>query len=238
MINIAIVDDELAYAEHIQKITAKYFESAGLDFKIKIYYMPNELIWDIEDNQYFDIFLIDIEMPDINGLELAHAIRQKYDEPYIIFITAFMEYCIDGYRYNAWRYIPKEKSEQMLPSAFDDLLKRIQIRIKKIYVIEMHNSATRILHDDIYYLNKDGKYTEFHTKQGIFRERKSLTKILEALDESIFIPVDRSYIINIRHVMNIKKYCLIIRNNEEIPVSIQLFQNVKSKICEYWREIS
>lgn len=235
MIKIAIVDDEPDYIKHIEKITCDYFNATELQYQITTYNMPQELLWDIEEDEYFDIYLIDIEMPVVNGMKLAYAIRQKYDTPFIIFVTAYLKYCIKGYEYNVWRYITKDTMSETLPLAFDGLLEKMNNKIQKFYIIELRYRISKISYDDIYYFRKDGKYTEFYTKQGVFRERKSILKVLEDLNDVVFVLTDRSYAVNLRHVMMLGDHCLTLRNNAEVPISIPQFTKVKKIISDYWR---
>ena len=90
MIRIAVVDDQKEITDHIAGIVQKYFEGCQEEFKVKCYQFPRELIWDLQENDYYDIFLIDIEM-SINGLEVAKFIREMYLEPYIVFITSYVQ---------------------------------------------------------------------------------------------------------------------------------------------------
>ena len=101
MIRIAVVDDELFFADRIREIADKFFKDKDIDYEIKVYTHPVELRWDVEDGDYFDIYLIDIEMPGMDGLALAQCIRMIYAEPYIIFVTAHMKYSIKGMGINS-----------------------------------------------------------------------------------------------------------------------------------------
>lgn len=235
MIRVAIVDDEMEFAGQIKEITRQYFVARKIAYEAVIYQMPQELLWDMDEGQYFDIYLIDIEMPAINGMELAHAIRQKYHEPYIIFVTSHLEYSIRGYEYNAWRYITKNTMQETLPLAFDSLQERLSEKPQKFYVIEMHSKVTKILYHDIYYLHKDGKYTYFYTNQGMERAREPLIQVYEKLDDPAFQFTDRAYVVNLCHVMTLGDYVVIMRDGTEIPVSIPQFQKIKKAICDYWR---
>ncbi len=235
MLRIAIIDDEQACTREISRITDHYFRSAGVAYMIKAYQLPGELIWDIEEGTYFDIYLLDIEMPTINGMELAYAIRQKYDEPYIIFITSYVEYSIRGYEYHAWRYITKDKVQENLPLAFDGLMRKVGEKNRKFYIFELHSKITKLLYNDIYYLHKDGKYTEFCTALGLLRERRAINKVQEDLDDNAFVFTDRSYVVNLRHVITLDKDLIIMRNGDTIPVSMPQFQKVKQAISDYWR---
>ena len=79
-------------------------------------------------------------------------IREKYDEPYIIFITAYLEYSVEGYQYNVWRYIIKNQLQTRLPEALFDLYENLCKREVEQYTIIRSNSIERIALMDILYL--------------------------------------------------------------------------------------
>lgn len=235
MHRVAIVDDEPFFSDTVKTITENYFKGKDIDFDIRIYNCPKELTWDLEEGQYFDIYLFDIEMEEVSGMELANIVRQLYDEPYIIFITAHLEYSIRGYEYNTWRYIPKDMLQEGLPKALEAIGIKMHTKVKKFYVIEMYTKLSRIAYEDIFYIHKAGKYTCFITRQGILRERKSLVKVYDDLQDNQFVITDRSYVINLKHVMHVDDYSVYMRNGDVIPVSAAQYQKVKTAVSSYWR---
>ena len=126
VIRVAVVDDNETFLKQAQSIVKKCLTEKGMEYEIKLYNTPGNLVWDLEEQTYFDIFLIDIEMPGINGLELAQKIRLKHLQPYLVFITSHMEYSVEGYEYNAYRYILKENMEEKLPPALEIMLEDLK----------------------------------------------------------------------------------------------------------------
>ena len=88
---------------------------------------------------------------------------------------------------------------------------------------------------DIYYLYKSGKNVVFQTRSGESAIRKTLSEVYEELPEKEFIYVDRSFIVNIEHVMKLKNKEIHMSNGEIIPVSKPQLERVKMEINAYWR---
>ena len=76
MYRIAVADDEAKACTMIKEIIQQYFEAKALECRVQAYQRPTEMVWDMEKGAGFDIYCIDIEMPGISGMELAHQIRQ------------------------------------------------------------------------------------------------------------------------------------------------------------------
>lgn len=88
---------------------------------------------------------------------------------------------------------------------------------------------------DIYYLYKDGKNVVFQTRNGKSVIRKTLSEVYKELPEEGFMYVDRSFIVNIEHVMKLKNKEVYLSNREIIPVSKPQLERVKKEINTYWR---
>lgn len=234
MISIAIVDDEQMYLDKEKRITEEYFRRKGQECRIELFQDAEWLLCELEEKK-FDIYILDVEMPGKNGLDAARGIRMLYPDPVIIFATNFIDYAVEAYEVNTYRYIPKEVLVDKLTAAYDALLPGLMEREEKYYVIEKKGNIEKISYDDIYYLKKDGKYTVLIHKRGEGRERKSLSELFEELDSEEFLFIEKGFIVNIRHVMKMKDHVLYMRDGSKLPVGIQRVTEVKRKISEYWR---
>lgn len=237
MVRVAIVEDEVEVGKHIESIVREYFKGSGEKNEVKYYQYPRELLWDMQEKDYYDIFLLDIEM-SINGMEVAKVIRDMYLEPYIVFVTSYVKYSVKGYEYGAYRYIIKEEIDEKLPCAMKAMCKELQGRVYRQYVIESSSKVEKLDYKDIFFIYIDGKYSYFRTRRGTSRVRKSLIRVYGELDASEFVYADKSHIVNLQHVMALKDGILEMRNDERITVSVPQMKKMKETISKYWRENS
>lgn len=180
MLKIAVIDDEEYYSELIRQTVCNWLMEKGCQGEIDCFDHADDFKTQIENGRCYDIYFMDIEMPDISGMELASYVRMKYDSPFIVFVTAHMEYSVKCYRYHAWQYITKDSIRTLIPETMDSLIQHLQAHKSNYYMIEGANDLIRIAYDQIQYLSKDGKYTLFHTgKPEVFRERRALSKVIE-----------------------------------------------------------
>lgn len=232
MIKIAVLDDEQMMREQIAAIIERYVHETGEWLQVKCYESSEELKWDLEDKkEYYDIFLLDIELGSTNGLEVAHFVRQHAPDPFIVFITSYVQYSVKGYEYNVYRYILKNELEELLPTALESMCEIIKNMHEKCYIIETASSIEKIKCKDIYYLYISGKYTYFCMEQGESRVRKPLGEVFAELDLPEFVYLDKSHVVNLKHVVSVKKMNVRIRNGEELTVSKtqvkQLIEHIK-----------
>lgn len=236
MIHIALIDDNALFIQSAFTVITNYFDSKKRTCSIKKYMNPQELVWDLDENMYFDIYFIDIEMPGMNGFELTQSIRCKYPNPFIIFVTSHLEYSLKGYEYNAFRYILKSQMEEKIPQALTYILNQLDQLTVRQYIIQTSSKLIRLNHNEILYLHVDKKYTYIYTLSDEYRERISLSNAYNKLNNPDFLYVDKSYIVNLYHVMSLVNHEIHMRNGSVLPVSLPQFRTVRNSICDYWSE--
>lgn len=235
MIEVAVLDDDRVWMKKIAEITKLYFFQKGTEYKIREYLEADLFLMDLEDGEYFHIYLLDVEMPGISGLDVGRKIRTQYAESFIVYITNYVEYAVEAFEANAFHFIPKTVLDEKLPDVFDKICPRILTRMDRYYYVETGIRLEAIPYQDIYYLKKDGKYVLIFHRLGCSRIRKSLHEVYEELDTEEFIFIDKSYVANILHIMSLKQKQMTMRNNEVLPVSRPRIGTVRDEIMEYWR---
>lgn len=237
MLKIVVVDDEEAVTENIKEIIVGYFQGKDDDYELKTYTLPMELIWDLEENdEYYDIYFLDIEMDKVKGLDLAQRIREISAFPFIIFVTSYMCYSIRGYQYNAWRYITKDVMREQIPQALDSILEKLAAVKPQFYIIQTTKQTIKINYEDIYYIYASGKYVAVKTKKETpYLDRNTLKAAHLSLNSKAFIIVNKSYIVNLKHVMEMEGRILFMRDDEEIEVSYPQYQKVRKELVAFWK---
>lgn len=235
MINIAIVDDNRVDLNEEVQITEEYFRKKGLLCRVEPFEDPDWMIRGIKEEQY-DIYIMDIRMEKMDGIEAAKKIRAEYPEPIIIFATNYPEYAIDAYEVNTWRYIQKKKLKKKLTEAYDALLPHLLEQENEVYVIEKKSNVEKIFYDDIYYMEKDDRYTVIHCRNGQKkRVRKAISEVYEELATEEFIRRSKGFIVNLRHVMSMQNHRILLRNGETVVVGASKLTEVRKRIASYWR---
>lgn len=233
-IKIAIAEDNPRDREHICRITEEYLKKRQVPFDIRLYAGPMELLLDIDQGMYYDLFLLDVEMQVLNGIHTAREIRKRYLEPAIVYITDYVEYSIQAFEVNTFRYIPKKDVEERLPEALDLIWTKVSKEKSRCYVIRHYLDVEVIPHRDIYGIQKDGKYVVIYHRNGESRVRKSLQEVLGELHAEEFLEVGRGCAVNICHVLSIEKRNLKLRGGKVFPVGKYRIDLVKERIMEYW----
>lgn len=235
MVRIAVCDDETAMTDRNKAVLETTLKELGIAGEITIYNNSSNLLYDItEDNFHYDLLLSDIEMPDISGMELAEKIKPFLPDIRIIFITSHIEYAIDAYELSIFRYVPKPDIEKRLHSAIKDAVSLINLEADKSYTIQVKGRFEKIPLKDILYIERDGKNAAINTADGVSKVRKSLQAVFDELNSEEFIFIDRGYIVNLIHIMQIKNSTAVLKNGTVLPISRSHLQTVKEQINSYW----
>ncbi|MCL7749481.1 LytR/AlgR family response regulator transcription factor [Halalkalibacter alkaliphilus] len=195
-----------------------------------ISYLPNmEVVYEGQNGQELldfildrehtvDIVLVDINMPRLNGMEATKLCKQNKPNLKVIFITGYEEYAVEAFAVSAVDYIVKPISQQRLYEALQKAVNFITLEEERTNIPVNHSLDTNKLIikkgratfylpiELIFFIEKTGKQTTIHTKNGVYETSESLDSIEKDLNQSSFYRTHRSYLVNLNHVLSIETY--------------------------------
>lgn len=237
MIYLAVCDDEEQSLTVLKKRVNALLREHGIHAEMTGYSQSRLLQYDIEEGKYFDLVLSDIEMPCIDGMQLAEYIKKRLPEALIIFITSHMKYAIDAFELSIFRYVPKNNMDSRFSHALLDAVKMIETRSNQTYCIDMPTRMEKIPYRNIRYIERDGKNSVINLTDGsTAKVRKSLSNVLKELDSEDFVFVDRGNIVNIQHIMKIINGCVEVEGGVRLFASHARLEQLKKKVSAFWGE--
>ncbi len=174
------------------------------------------------NDQVPDIVFLDINMPDISGLQLLKNLTKK---PLIIFTTAHSEYAVKSYEVEAVDYLLKPFDYARFLLAVTKAKEKLTVNTKStnsFFFVNTGNQKQRLFYDDIYYIKGDGNYVNYHTEKGKVMVRSTIKKTLALLPTDNFIQIHRSYIVALPWIDKIEdNHVFIARNQLAIGATYQ-----------------
>lgn len=232
MLKIAICDDESTFLDNIEMFVKKYEKERGTQIFLKKYLSG----LDLEDslNLKFDIVFLDINMPGINGMELAKGIRKKDEHTIIMFLTSLKEYVFEGYQVEASGYLTKPISYKRFSSELDRVAKKV-LRDSALFIsIKNNNDYFNINCCSIYYFDVVNRIINIHTADTTYLcSNKTLQNFEKELDPYLFFRCYNSVIINLMYVESIKGYEISLINGEKMPLSRSKKKDLLKKMSYY-----
>lgn len=245
MIKLAICDDDAFFLKKAKKLVFEFIQTHTEVVQIEIFEFvnPHMLYDDITDGDSYDIFLLDIEMPKLNGITLAQQIKELLPKAVVILLTSHAEfsYAQAGYTAQALRYVTKMNMDETLPEALNAAIKAVPYTYESYLTITHYRDSTRILYSDIIYVERVGRQLEIHVSskhQTIYKESCGLNDLLRKISDSRFILIGRSCFINIDYVLSITNSEIVMKNGEKLPVSKKMLPGLKDLFFRLWGNIS
>lgn len=235
-INIALCDDEPESLTIIQAELYKSAEKLNIEIETYVYNNGNKIVDLIcKDKEDFDILFLDIDMPDISGLEIARKLREKSSDIILIFISAHEQYVFESIEYNPFRYIRKSRIKKEVLLALKAAYARLEEMKDSYIVVKTEESEVRVKHSDIMYFETTARKVGIHLNDGeVFIVRKTIRGLSEELNDEHFIKVHSGCVVNARYIHKFSNRDITLDNGEQLIVSRTRVKNVKMALMNYW----
>ena len=176
MLQIAICDDEKYYREEIRRLVEDWLEEKGMEYAIHLFASGEEFLIQNENLVRYDCIFMDINMSEIDGIEAAMQIRSYHSKTQIVFVTAFIQYVLEGYKVDAVRYIMKDTLKTAVPECMDAVWKRLKFAQVTFHFVEGEKT---LYTDNILYVESRRHKSIFHYMESGMTEYQIYSKLDE-----------------------------------------------------------
>ena len=211
MIRIAMADDDEAFLKKIEKYVEKYQREHEEEIEMTTFSDAKELIEGYTPR--FDIIILDIEMPGLNGMEAAEQIRQVDENVVLMFITNMIQYAIRGYSVGALDFVMKPVNYYTFSLKLTRAIGRIQKKGKEI-LLKLQDSVKKVPVDTIYYVEIQNRMLYYHTSEGEYVVRGTIKNALDMLSPYHFVKCNHWYIVNLKYVTEVRDNTAIVAGKE------------------------
>ena len=240
MTRMCIYDDDIEFSLLFEKLLYRYAEENDKEIDVEIFQGGENAALQIAQNEY-DILFLDVSMAKMDGIKLAKRIREYDNNVYIVFVTAFIDYSLEGYKVDAIRYILKdseslEKSMYECLNTITDRMSSIEQKIE----LEFLEGKKYIRPNDILYVESNLHKLTFHLR-GQSEKNYTMYERLDQIEIKFqnyhFCRSHKSYLVNLKYVQSIERYEITLVNGEKVCVSQPRYKEVREKFICYQGEI-
>lgn len=194
----------------------------------------------IEVIKYTAVFL-DINMEKIDGIKAAEKIREVSREVFIVFVTAFVNYSLEGYRLDVVRYLLKGNVDfpSMVNECVDALVDKLSYSVTK-REFDFKEGKREISLERLLYVESNLHKLEFHVMEDdlkIYTMYETLNALESKLVAKDFVRIHQSYLVNIKYIKNVVRYKVVLTNGIELVIPKARYTYVKEQFILYQGEV-
>ena len=241
MFRIAICDDESFFAEELKELISGYMMEKGLVFEIDTYSSGEALVkLGIEVVRYTAVFL-DINMEKIDGIKAAEKIREVSREVFIVFVTAYVNYSLAGYRLDAVRYLLKSNAnfQSTVNECMNAIMEKLNYSVAK-REFDFKEGTKEVSLERLLYIESNLHKLEFHIMEDdmkIYTMYETLNALEDRLAANDFVRIHQSYLVNIKYIKNVVRYKVVLTNGVELVIPKARYTYVKEQFVSYQGEV-
>lgn len=228
MLRILLADDEPVFLSKMEHLLMRYAEQKQLNVQIGAYTRDDMSSFIL---QPYDIAFLDIDFGNRRGagIDLARRLRQKRNDAIIIFVTSYVEYAPEGYELRAFRYLLKTDVDAKLEAYFSQAVEHFTAK-REVVSIRNNGEIINLAVDDILYLESEKHTVHVYMLCGNFDHYSCYTS-LQSFEEKLqplgFLRIQKSYLVNMRHIKKLQCSEVIMENGLTLPVSGKNYSEIK-----------
>lgn len=227
---IAICDDCISDGKQIYEIIVSHPELSTC--QIDVYDSSIKLLDSFKLNNFYDIVFLDVDMPNINGIELGKSIRSKSSKTFIVFVTSYSQYAIEAYECEAFNYLLKPLELNKAISVINKLIVKYREQ-NKFHTIKVKSDLIRIAIQDIFFVECCRKHIFYHMENSFYDTIENLSDVYNALKDYGFQQIHQGYIVNMEKIQRFDKNSVILSNGDTVPVSVRKRKEVLDTYRKY-----
>jgi len=231
IIKVAVCDDEAIALHSIKKKIEPIINEFAPKYIISFdYYLSGTEL--LSSLLKYDVYILDVEMPEINGFDVGIELRKRQSTAIIIFLTNKLSDAPAGYRLGAHRYIIKNNVENEITEAFASAIKKIFPPQSVIALESIHGMVYENIMN-IIFIEADQKKSNLQLVDHYIWGKKPLKYWMDLLPSEYFVSAHKKHIINLAHLKKVTGNEAHMSNGEVITISRRLLQSVKDAKIEY-----
>ena len=238
---IAICDDEIYFAGKLREILMQYLEERHIDVEIELFSSGREFVeLGVEMLQYQIIFL-DINMKQMDGIETAKNVRAYTEESVVVFVTAYIDYSLEGYQVGASRYILKNNLNfrEQIYECMDAITKKMKCFLTR-KIFRFQEGEKKIQIENILYIESKLHKLEFNILEhglATYTMYGTLNELENELEEYPFLRIHQSFLVNLKYIKCVTGYKVVLSNGQELTVPRARYKTVKDTFIAYKGEL-
>ncbi|MBO5484022.1 MAG: response regulator transcription factor [Lachnospiraceae bacterium] len=231
---ILLCDDDKLFLESLKERLKEIFVKYGSSCQVSVWESGTSLLKEVDFNQV-DILFLDIDMPEISGIQVAEKVKKWNPDINLVFLTNREDLVFKAIQFQPYRFIRKEK----LVEELEETVHRLIIKIADetiLYQFARGGNAVKVPIREIIYLESQGHNIQIHCRNQMHMIRGKLSEYDDRLEKYGFIRIHSGFLVNIRYIYTISYQGICLDNGQKLPVSRKKLDEIKKIHMAYMRK--
>ena len=237
MINFVLCDDNQEYLIQIKNLVERECSallSSG-DYQVGPTFSSGQALMDYLKENHVDVLFLDIDMPYVNGFDVAKVVCKEYKDIKIIFMSAYDNFVYNAFEFYPFAYLRKMHMSDELPKVLKRVIEKIREPERRLLLTTV-DGAKIIEVSAITHVESDRNYYIVHTINGRKHIcRGTLTQFEKELEQYDFFRIHSAFLINMEHVDRMPDNGYVLVGNASLPIAQRRTQDFKKAYMDYIR---
>lgn len=238
---VAICDDDIISRELISIFLKEYITTKEQDISFSVYTHGEDLIDDTYKFGGFDIYILDVMMPDIDGIKLGLTLRDAGFDGKILYLTSSEDYAIDAFKAKAFNYIVKPVEKKTFFAAMDEVVASVVPTVEKSLIVKTKDGSIKLSFDSILYADLNKRAITYHlvNEKNIESTTIRITfaeAVQELSQDERFVLCGASMIVNMHHINVVENDAIIFRNGSKAYIGKRVCRELRATWSNFWSE--
>ena len=235
MLTIGICDDEITQLNYLKEKIAVWGNMTGIFTSMRVFSSAESFWFEWIEDKSCDLLLLDVQMKQMDGMELAKKIRTVDKSIPIIFITGFTDYMAQGYEVHAFHYLLKPVTQEKLNEVLSHVVQSLT-KQRASLLLNTEGEITRIYIDEIRYIEVFSHTVNIHVKDQELTFRMNLNELEKQLPQNTFFRIHRSCLVNLAYIQKLNRTSVLLETGEVLTLSRRLYHEASQALIQYIRK--